>query len=155
MAVDETTDTVELSQLPHWREVEWRDGYRSKGDRVACENCGATFPTTDFQRLLHLIAYHRNVDCKTPEAPEHCAQVDYVDHRGEGYEDRPYTANVGDLVWDPKMGEGHIIAGTVTCGKDRNYCGYCGGMGEDHEYLVCMCGGFDVCDHHGFVLARR
>ena len=76
--------------------------------------------------------------------------------------DNPHSGRcdweIGDLVYDPKMGEGHILTGTRVCGPDW-YCGYCGGMcdtpsGGCGEWLCCECGGFDPGDHHGFLLAK-
>lgn len=65
----------------------------------------------------------------------------------------------GDLVWDPKMGEGHVIVGTRECNGKDWYCGYCGGMmsspsGYCGTWDRCECGEFDPGDHHGYLLAK-
>jgi hypothetical protein len=67
---------------------------------------------------------------------------------------------VGDLVWNPKMGDGHVLVSEKTCSGDF-YCGYCGGMCYwtksgycEGIFPQCECGSFDVCDHHGWIIAR-
>lgn len=67
---------------------------------------------------------------------------------------------VGDLVWNPKMAEGHVLTGMRECGEDGFYCGYCGMMcntptGGCGTWVRCECGDFDPGDHHGYLLARR
>jgi len=76
-------------------------------------------------------------------------------------EDRDHRNWVpGDLVWDPKMGEGHVIVGTKCCDGGDFYCGYCAGMltTRSHyceaDWPVCECGRFDAGDHHGYTLRR-
>lgn len=76
-------------------------------------------------------------------------------------DDREHRAWVpGDLVYDPKMGEGHIIVGTKRCDGGDFYCGYCVGMLTtashycEADWPVCECGKFDAGDHHGFTLRR-
>lgn len=71
-----------------------------------------------------------------------------------------HDANVGDLVWQPKMGEGHVLVSEAKCGTAGFYCGYCGGMMTtasgycEGVYPQCECGEVDLCDHHVFVIAR-
>ena len=68
---------------------------------------------------------------------------------------------VGDLAWQPKMGEGHVIVGFERCDGHAFYCGYCAGMLTSEsgycegEWPQCECGGFDAGDHHNFMLAKR
>lgn len=58
---------------------------------------------------------------------------------------------LGDVVWDPKMGEGHFLLRVNRCSE--KYCGYCAGLIGDHEYADCECGQVDI-DHHVYVLDR-
>jgi hypothetical protein len=70
-------------------------------------------------------------------------------------------ASVGDLLWNPKAGEGHVLVAEVACESTHNGrsvdCG-CGGWGLQPcpcNTLVCECGEDDSWrDHHYFILAR-
>ncbi len=94
--------------------------------------------------------------------PPHCAAVTF-DMRGEDYGAYDYwKADVGDLLWNPKMGDGHVLVADVRCGSlvngRRVDCG-CGGWGSQpcrSMTLVCQCGEDGSWrDHHYVVLARR
>ncbi len=80
--------------------------------------------------------------------------------QGNGAGDSEFTVpmSVGDLLWNPKMGEGHVLAKLVDCGLDGADCG-CGGWGAQpctSQTLVCECGKSDADrDHHYLVLARK
>lgn len=95
----------------------------------------------------------------------HCPTCDAVtfDMRGEGYGAFSYhDAAVGDLLWNPKMGEGHVLVADLRCGSlvgDRRVdCG-CAGWGSQpcpSMTLVCQCGEDGSWrDHHYVMLARR
>ena len=89
-----------------------------------------------------------------------CADVKHH-MRGDGYGEPAYEASVGDLLWDPKAGEGHIIVAELRCGTEytgrRIDCG-CGGWGMwpcPSETPVCECGQDGSWrDHHDILLAR-
>jgi hypothetical protein len=98
--------------------------------------------------------------------PETCAAVDF-DMADEHYGEPASDANVGDLLWNPKAGEGHVLVAEVGCGagsgeRDEKYglvdCG-CGGWLMDrtpHTTLVCECGEDGSWrDHHYTILARH
>lgn len=89
-----------------------------------------------------------------------CAEVTYEmadDHAGEPV----YNASLGDLLWNPKMGAGHILAAEARCNSRHNGrtvdCG-CGGYGSHpcpSTTLICECGEDDSWrDHHYFILAK-
>lgn len=91
-------------------------------------------------------------------APESCAAVTF-DMKGKGYGDPAYDAGVGDLLWNPKGGEGHLLVAKVQCDGGRTAdCG-CGGWGSQpcpSTTLICQCGQDGSWrDHHYCVLARR
>jgi hypothetical protein len=73
-----------------------------------------------------------------------------------------YKADLGDLVWNPKMGDGHVLVAEVKCHTEYNGrrvdCG-CGGWGMmpcPSTTLVCECGeDGSYRDHHYILLARR
>jgi hypothetical protein len=88
-----------------------------------------------------------------------CAAVTY-DMAGPGLGDPPYDAGVGDLLWNPKAGAGHVLVAEVECGTEHNGrrvdCG-CGGWGKQpcgSWVLVCECGEDDSFrDHHYEILS--
>lgn len=88
-----------------------------------------------------------------------CADVTW-DMADEHLEQSAAGAKVGDLVWQPKMGVGHILVSEAKCNGGAFYCGYCGGMMSSTSgycegvYPQCECGRVDICDHHVFILAR-
>jgi hypothetical protein len=90
-----------------------------------------------------------------------CADVSY-DMRGLGAGDSAAYADLGDLLWNPKMGEGHVLVAEVPCNSEYNGrrvdCG-CGGWGMrpcPSTTLICECGQDGSWrDHHYAVLARR
>lgn len=91
------------------------------------------------------------------EWPTRCAEVTYdmADrHKGEP----TYEANVGSLLWDPKMGAGHVVVREAPCNGSTINCG-CGGWGSEpckSLVLICECGQDDSYrDHHDYILARR
>lgn len=97
------------------------------------------------------------------DLPTSCAEVTY-DMAGTGLGDPAYDADVGDLLWNPKGGDGHVLVTEVRCGTGRigKYntpadCG-CGGWGEQPCTLmtpVCECGEDGASrDHHYEILAR-
>lgn len=94
-------------------------------------------------------------------SPSNCAAVTW-DMRDEHYGDTAWwECNVGDLLWNPKMPEGHVLVAEVRCGEKHNGrtvdCG-CGGWGTQpcpSTTLVCECGeDGSRRDHHYAILAR-
>lgn len=92
--------------------------------------------------------------------PATCAEVTY-DMKGEGYGEPSYEAGVGDLLWNPKGGDGHVLVAEVACGSEfkgrRVDCGCGGWVGPcASPTLVCECGEDGSWrDHHYKILARR
>ena len=92
--------------------------------------------------------------------PSTCAAVTF-DMRDEHYGDSAWwTADIGDLLWDPKGGDGHVLVAEVRCGEKHNGrtvdCG-CGGWVGPCSALtqVCECGEDGSWrDHHYEILAR-
>jgi hypothetical protein len=86
-----------------------------------------------------------------------CAEVTF-DMAGEGFREPSYHGEVGDLLWNPKAGEGHVLMREVPCdgGKTAD-CG-CGGWGSQpcpSISLICECGeDSSYRDHHYVLLAR-
>lgn len=94
------------------------------------------------------------------DTPEMCTNVTW-DMRGTGAGRPAYEADsIGDLLWNPKGGEGHVVVAEVRCGEkfnDRTVdCG-CGGWGMQpcpSTTMVCECGEDGSWrDHHYEVLA--
>lgn len=96
--------------------------------------------------------------------PERCADVTY-DMAGTGRGDPEYDADLGDLLWNPKAGEGHVLTRELRCNQTRvrepgepivdcscgGWCGPC-----DSLALVCECGGDPSSrDHHYEILCRK
>ena len=90
-----------------------------------------------------------------------CRSVTY-EMAGDGHRDPDvWNVEIGDLLWNPKGGDGHVIAAKVRCGEQHNGrqvdCG-CGGWGSlpcDSDTPVCECGEDGSWrDHHYWVLAR-
>jgi hypothetical protein len=84
------------------------------------------------------------------------------DMRGKGGGDLAWwRCEVGDLLWNPKGGDGHVLVAKVKCGGEHNGervdCG-CGGWGMQpcpSTTLVCECGEDGSWrDHHYEILAR-
>lgn len=84
---------------------------------------------------------------------------------GEGDRDPAWwDAKVGDLLWNPKAGAGHVLVTEARCGTG-NYgryntpadCG-CGGWGMQpcpSTTLICECGEDGSWrDHHYYILRR-
>lgn len=93
---------------------------------------------------------------------ETCEAVDY-DMAGDGLHDTDvWNVGVGDLIWNPKMGDGHVVVALVPCGQQYNGrrvdCG-CGGWGQGEcpsITPICECGKDGSWrDHHYWVLARH
>lgn len=91
-----------------------------------------------------------------------CAEVTW-DMRDENtFRESHVGAEVGDLLWNPKMPEGHVLVAEVRCGEKHNGrtvdCG-CGGWGSHpcpSTSLVCECGEDNSWrDHHYYLLAHR
>ncbi len=88
-----------------------------------------------------------------------CAAVTW-DMRNTQYGGPEWSAKVGDLLWNPKMGDGHVLVAEVPCGADHNgrraNCG-CEGWGRQpcpSMTLVCECGEDGSWrDHHYVTLA--
>ena len=96
--------------------------------------------------------------------PTTCAAVTY-DMAGEGHGEPSYDADLGDLLWNPKGGYGHVLTHQARCNVSRKR--------EPGEPIVdCCCGGWcgpcdslvDICecgednsrrDHHYELLARK
>lgn len=90
--------------------------------------------------------------------PTRCADVEWaVLGVGFGESEHCRPLGAGDLLWNPKMGEGHLIVGAVDCGLDGADCGCGGWAGPCTEpTMVCECGKSGAYrDHHYFVLARK
>jgi hypothetical protein len=97
------------------------------------------------------------------EQPRTCAEVTY-DMAGEGQGDPAWGAEVGDLLWNPKGGYGHVLVAAVRCGTGRygKYrvaadCG-CGGWGTQpcsSMTLVCECGEDGSWRDHHYEILRR
>jgi hypothetical protein len=92
-----------------------------------------------------------------------CAEVTF-EMRDDSYGRPVYEGDVGDLLWDPKGGEGHILVAKAACGSENRHngrrvnCG-CGGWGSQPcpcLTLICECGEDGSWrDHHYCLLARR
>lgn len=93
-------------------------------------------------------------------APIICASVAW-DMRGKDAGKPDWWAtDVGDLLWNPKGAEGHVLVAEVRCGEMHNGrrvdCG-CGGWAGPctSTTLVCECGEDGSWrDHHYEILAR-
>lgn len=90
--------------------------------------------------------------------PERCSEVSF-DMRDDNYGQPLSEAEVGDLLWNPKGPEGHVLVGELPCDGGRTAdCG-CGGWGMQpcpSTTLVCECGEDDSWrDHHYALLAKR
>lgn len=83
-----------------------------------------------------------------------CSEVTYDMCDSDKHEPH-YLANVGDLLWNPKSGDGHVLVSETICGQKYNgrtvNCG-CQGYGIQpcpNTTLVCECGEDDSWrDHH-------
>lgn len=81
--------------------------------------------------------------------------------RDEHYGEPAHDAAVGDLLWNPKDGSGHLIVAEIPCGSERDgrrvNCG-CEGYGAlpcPSTTLICECGEDSSWrDHHYCLLAR-
>lgn len=82
----------------------------------------------------------------------------------DSYGQPAYEAKPGDLLWNPKGGDGHVLVREARCNASRRLepgeqwvdCG-CGGWGGrcDTLVLVCECGEDNAArDHHYEMLAR-
>jgi hypothetical protein len=93
--------------------------------------------------------------------PSTCAEVRF-DMRGGSYGGSITDAEVGDLLYNPKGGDGHVLVAEVQCGAQHNGhkvdCG-CGGWGMracPSTTLICECGEDGSWrDHHYVMLATR
>lgn len=97
--------------------------------------------------------------------PTTCAAVTF-EMADEHYREPGYLAELGDLLWNPKGPEGHVLVAEVPCGGTNPMradglsvdCG-CGGWGKQpcpSTTLVCECGQDGSWrDHHYEILARR
>ena len=98
--------------------------------------------------------------------PTNCADVTY-DMRDVREGETFHDAEVGDLLWNPKGGDGHLLVEEVRCGEVHGRgryptlgadCG-CGGWGMQpcpSRTLICECGQDGSWrDHHFELLARR
>jgi hypothetical protein len=96
-----------------------------------------------------VLADQRPVDADVPQAVPEAADA------------LAYDGEVGDLLWNPKAGDGHVLVAEVPCGgefKGRSVdCG-CGGWGVvpcPSTTVVCECGEDGSWrDHHYEILAR-
>jgi len=98
--------------------------------------------------------------------PLRCSDLTF-DMQGTGYGEPAYEADLGDLLWNPKAGDGHALVAEARCGIDKKGhgkyantkadCG-CGGWGTQpcpSTTLVCECGEDGSSrDHHYEILAR-
>jgi hypothetical protein len=85
--------------------------------------------------------------------PERCADVKCREDHNPAW----WEAEVGDELWNPKAGEGHVIVAEVPCDEGRTAdCG-CGGWLSQRctsTTLVCECGEDNSWrDHHYELLA--
>lgn len=96
-----------------------------------------------------------------PDKPlARCTDVDF-DMRDEHYGESAADADLGDLLWNPKGAEGHVLVAEVRCGDEHNArevdCS-CGGWGRvpcHSTTLVCECGEDGAArDHHYVILSR-
>lgn len=94
------------------------------------------------------------------DEPTKCSDVTF-DMRGEGYGDSACDAELGDLLWNPKGGEGHVLVMEARCGTNidgRAVDCSCGGWGSQpctSDTLICECREDGSCrDHHYTILAR-
>lgn len=79
------------------------------------------------------------------EWPTACADVRWRED-GVGFRESAADAKIGDLIWQPKGGEGHLLVGHS---EPFRY-----GWEDPWTVPVCECGGLDILDHHVFILAR-
>jgi hypothetical protein len=95
-----------------------------------------------------------------------CADVTF-EMRDEHYDEPWYeNAAAGDLLWNPKGGEGHVLVEVVPCGQRigrgrwpnaRANCGCDGYFGpcKNGVSWLCECGEDNASrDHHYKLLAR-
>lgn len=95
-----------------------------------------------------------------------CADVTWA-MRGKDAGMSAADADVGDLLWNPKGGDGHVLVEEVACGAVHGRgryptlganCG-CGGWGMQpcpSTTLICECGQDGSWrDHHYEILARK
>lgn len=92
-----------------------------------------------------------------------CSEVEY-DMQGEGFKDSWYEGiQIGSLIYNPKMGQGHVITRIEKCNcnvgaKAPIYnCGCDGYFNKecDVPVYVCECGEDNSWrDHHYFMLKR-
>lgn len=95
--------------------------------------------------------------------PKRCADVTF-DMRDGTYGQPSYEAELGDLLWNPKAGDGHVLVREARCNASRRRepgeqpvdCGCGGWVGAcDAMVLVCECGEDDSWrDHHYEMLGR-
>lgn len=100
--------------------------------------------------------------------PTTCIEVTWEFSRDT--RDRISDAEVGDLLWNPKGGEGHVLIKELVCGELTGTgehpewpancvgCGTCEGWGlkPGGLTLVCECGEDSrTRDHHYWILARK
>lgn len=79
-----------------------------------------------------------------PDHPGRCADVTF-DMADSHFGEAPNNVKFGDLVWQPKGGEGHVISATRMHQE---------GWEQPWSVPVCECGDVDMLDHHVVVLAR-
>lgn len=87
--------------------------------------------------------------------PKRCSDVAWDE---TGLREPAYLAEVGDLLWNPKAGDGHVIVCEVPCDEGRTVdCG-CGGWLSKRctaTSLVCECGeDSSYRDHHYELMTR-
>lgn len=90
------------------------------------------------------------------EWPTTCSAVTYDladEHKGERWYEK---TSIGDLLWNPKGGYGHVLARLEPCGGKYD-CGCGGWLGVcEQSTWVCECGEDNSWrDHHYKLLARR
>jgi hypothetical protein len=87
--------------------------------------------------------------------PDRCADVGW--HEPDSGLERA-SPEVGDVVWDPKMVEGHVLNAEARCSWAPCGAG-CDWLGPraayEHIYATCECGGYDPVDHHTVVVERH
>jgi hypothetical protein len=79
------------------------------------------------------------------EWPDHCSQVTF-DMQDESYGDSTADAEIFDLVWNYRGGDGHVLVAQ----RKVQY-----GWEEPWPVWLCECDTIDVLDHKVVMLARH
>lgn len=92
--------------------------------------------------------------------PTTCAAVNFDMRDGSYGRADHWAAGIGALLWNPKMGAGHVLVAEARCGTRRAGravdCG-CGGWGMQpcpSLTLICECGQDGSWRDHHYVILR-